>query len=139
MDSLDDLIRNAGAAVYCLHASSDNAAMRHMTRFVTSDPVTVLKKPGDSPLMILPQMEAERAMKESTAGTLTRKQAGYLEIFEHEKDPWRIQEELIHRLSDGPYIVHPYFLTAPTRALEDYNTVFVDSESLLSAHSASTC
>lgn len=136
MDSLDDLIRNAGAAVYCLHASSDNAAMRHMTRFVTSDPVTVLKKPGDSPLMILPQMEAERAMKESTAGTLTRKQAGYLEIFEHEKDQWKIQAEMINRLSDGPYLVPPDFPTALTRALEEYNTVFVDSESLLSAHRA---
>lgn len=136
MDSIDDLIRGTGAAVYCLHASSENAAMRHMTRFVTSDPVTILKKLDNPPLMIVPQMEVERAMKESAAEILTRKQAGYLEIFEHEKDPWKIQAEMIHRLSDGPYLVPPDFPTALTRALEPYNTVFVDSSSVLSAHRA---
>ena len=136
MDSLDDLIRGAGAAVYCLHASSENAAMRHMTRFVTHDPVTILKRPDTLPLMIVPQMEAERAMRESPAEVLTRQQAGYLEIFEHEKDPWKIQAEMIHRLSSGPYLVPPDFPTALTRALEPYNTVYVDSSSSLSAHRA---
>lgn len=136
MDSLDDLIRGAGAAVYCLHASSENAAMRHMTRFVTHDPVTILKRPDTLPLMIVPQMEAERAMRESPAEVLTRQQAGYLEIFEHEKDPWKIQAEMIHRLSSGPYLVPPDFPTALTRALEQYNTVYVDSSSSLSAHRA---
>ncbi|HOW04732.1 MAG TPA: aminopeptidase P family protein, partial [Methanospirillum hungatei] len=67
MDSLDDLIRNAGAAVYCLYASSENAAMRHMTRFVTHDPVTILKRPDNPPLMIVPLMEADRAQRESPA------------------------------------------------------------------------
>ncbi|MCA1914978.1 Xaa-Pro peptidase family protein [Methanospirillum hungatei] len=136
MDSLDDLIRNAGAAVYCLHASSENAAMRHMTRFVTHDPVTILKRPDNPPLMIVPLMEAERAMRESPADILTRQQAGYLEIFEYEKDPWKIQAEMIRRLSGGPYLVPPDFPTALTRALESYNTVIVDSSSALSAHRA---
>ncbi|HOJ97258.1 MAG TPA: Xaa-Pro peptidase family protein [Methanospirillum sp.] len=136
MDSLDDLIRDAGAAAYCLYASSDNAAMRHMTRFVTHDPVTILKRIDKPPLMIVPQMEADRALRESLADVLTRQQAGYLEIFEHEKDPWKIQAEMIHRLCAGPYLVPPDFPTALTRALESYDTVYVDSSSRLTAHRA---
>ncbi len=136
MDSLDDLIRDAGAAAYCLYASSENAAMRHMTRFVTHDPVTILKRIDNPPLMIVPQMEADRAMQESLADVLTRQQAGYLEIYEHEKDHWKIQAEMIHRLCAGPYLVPPDFPTALTRALESYNTVYVDSSSRLTAHRA---
>ncbi|NLV25991.1 MAG: aminopeptidase P family protein [Methanomicrobiales archaeon] len=133
MDSLDDLIKRYGAAIYCIYASSENAAMRHITRFVTHDPVTILKKLHKPPLMIVPQMEAYRAASESPAQVMTRQQAGYLEIFEHEKDPWKIQAEMIARVSDGPYLVPPDFPTALARALEVHNTVIVDSASLLSA------
>jgi len=136
MDSLDDLIRGYGAAVYCLYASSDNAMMRHMTRFVTHDPVTVLKRLQTPLLMIVPQMEVDRARKESNAEVITRQEAGYLEIYEHEKDPWKIQAEMIYRLSHGPYLVPPDFPTALTRALEPYNAVLVDSSSHLSAYRA---
>lgn len=133
MDNLDDLIHKSGATVYCLHASSESAAMRYMSRFVTHDPVTIIKRLNKPPLMIVPQMEADRAVRESPAEIMTRQQAGYLEIFEHEKDPWKIQAEMISRLSDGPYLVPPDYPVVLARALESYNTVIVDSKSLLSA------
>lgn len=136
MYTLHDLIRETGASVYCLYASSDNALMRYMTRFVTQDPVTVLQKPDAKPLMIVPQMEAERAMEESQAEILTRRQAGYLEIMEHETDPWKITAEMIHRLSEGPYLVPPSFPVALSRALEAYNRVIIDYDSVFSAKRA---
>jgi len=136
MDSLDDLILGAGAAVYCLHASSENAAMRHMSRFVTHDPVTILKRVQKPPLMIVPQMEAERAAKESPVQILTRQQAGYLEIFKSDKNPWKIQAEMIFRQCEGPYLVPPDFPVALARALEPYNTVIVDAAAKLSTHRA---
>jgi Xaa-Pro aminopeptidase len=136
MDSLDDLIQGTGAAAYCLYASSENADMRHMSRFVTHDPVTIIKKIDCSPVMIVPQMEADRAARESPAHILTRQQAGYLEIFEHEKDPWKIQAAMISRLSNGPYLVPPNYPIALARALEQYNKVIVDADSRLSAHRA---
>lgn len=133
MASLDDLITSSGATAYCLHASSENAAMRHMSRFVTHDPVTIIKKINEPPLMIVPQMEAERAARESPAQVITRQQAGYLEIFEHEKDPWKIQAEMISRLSKGPYLLPPDYPVALARALESHDTVIIDSTDRLSA------
>ncbi|PKL59562.1 MAG: aminopeptidase P family protein, partial [Methanomicrobiales archaeon HGW-Methanomicrobiales-4] len=56
MNSLDDLITRSGAAAYCLYASSDEPDMRYLTRFVTHDPIPVIKKPGEEPIMIVPVM-----------------------------------------------------------------------------------
>lgn len=126
MDTQGEQVQDTSSFVYCLYASSKDADMRYLTRFVTSDPVPVLKSPEKDPVMIVPQMEAERAALESPAGVITRQQAGYLEIFETEKDPWRITAAMIHRVLPGPYHVPPAFPVALARALEQYHPVIVD-------------
>lgn len=132
MDSLGELIQKTGTSVYCLYASSDLAEMRYLTRFVTHDPVPVVVRPGEKPLMIVPQMEADRALVEANADILTRKQAGYFEISKNEEDPWRISAAMINRLSPGPYLVPPVFPAALAEALREYNVVKIDRNGALS-------
>ncbi|MDD1728107.1 MAG: Xaa-Pro peptidase family protein [Methanospirillum sp.] len=132
MDYLDDLITRSDASAYCLFASSDDPDMRYLTHFVTHDPVPVIKKPGEKPIMILPIMEADRAERESIAQSITRQQAGYQEIITSEKDPYQITAALIHRCAQGPLIVPPRFPLALARALEKHAPVFLDNQSTVS-------
>ncbi len=129
MDCLDDLITRTGAAGFCLYATSDDPDMRYLTRFTTHDPVPVIKKPGENPLMILPVMEVERAERESVAQIITRQQAGYEEIISTEKDPSRITAALIHRCVQGPVVVPPRFPLGLARALEERTQVILDTGS----------
>ncbi|HWQ67441.1 MAG TPA: Xaa-Pro peptidase family protein [Methanospirillum sp.] len=129
MNILDDLITGSGAASYCLYASSDCADMRYLTGFVAHDPVPVIKIPGEKPVMILPQMEADRGEKESFARVVTRRQAGYYEIIESEKDPYRITAAMMQRVAPGPVIIPPDLPVGLARALEDHTRVIVDNTS----------
>ena len=133
---MGELIQETGASVYCLYAGSEMAEMRYLTRFVTHDPVSLLVRPNEKPLMIVPQMEADRALRESLADVITRRQAGYFEINETEKDPWRATAAMIQRISPGPYLVPPVFPTALARALGDYNEVMIDRKGVVSAQRA---
>jgi Xaa-Pro aminopeptidase len=132
METLDDLITRSGGAAYCLFASSDDPDMRYLTRFVTHDPVPVIKKPGEKPVMIIPVMEAERAERESVAQIITRQQAGYQEIIRDEKDPYRITASLIQRIVPGPVIVSPRFPLGLARALERNHQVIMDETAMIS-------
>ncbi len=127
MDYLDDLIARSGASAYCLYASSDEPDMRYLTRFVTHDPIPVIKKPGEKPIMIIPVMEAGRAEQESTAQYLTRQQAGYQEIITRETEPYQVTAEMIHRCAQGPVIVPPQFPLGLSRALEKKSQVILDT------------
>lgn len=126
MDNLDNLMARSGACAYCLFASSEEPDMRYLTHFVTHDPVPVIKKPREKPIMILPIMEAERAERESTAQCITRQQAGYQEIIATEKDPYHIIAALIHRYTQGSIIVPPGFPLALARAFEKRAPVILD-------------
>ncbi len=131
MDYLDDLIGRSGASAYCLFASSDDPDMRYLTHFVTHDPVPVIKKRGEKPIMILPVMEADRAERESVAQSITRQQAGYQEIVATEKDPYHITAAMIDRCAGGAVIVPPQFPLALARALEKKVPVILDDYSAI--------
>lgn len=131
MDTPDDQIIRSGGASYCLYASSDDPDMRYLTRFVTHDPVPVIKKPGERPMMIVPVMEADRAERESIAQPVTRQQAGYQEIIRDEKDPYRIVAAMIQRLAPGPVVVSPRFPLGLARALEESHPVIMDTSGTL--------
>jgi Xaa-Pro aminopeptidase len=131
MDYLDDLITRCGATAYCLYASSDEPDMRYLTRFVTHDPVPVIKRAGETPVMIVPLMEAARAERESTAQVMTRQQAGYQEIIRDEKDPYGITAAMIHRYVQGSVVVPPWFPLGLARALERENQVILDDSATI--------
>lgn len=132
MDNLGDLIRERNAAAYCLFASSDDPDMRYITGFVTHDPVPVICRPGGRPVLIVPQMEAERAERESFCEVLTRAEAGYHDIVRAEHDPYRITAAMIHRMADGTLLLPPSFPAGLARILEESQLVHIDYSRVIS-------
>ena len=76
MNGLDLATREAGAAAYAAYGSSADANVRYLTRFRTTDPVVYVAKPGERGMIVVPQMEHERAVRESSAAVVTRADAG---------------------------------------------------------------
>jgi len=127
MDILDSAIRDAGAAAYAAYGSSANADMRYLTRFRTTDPVVYAKRPGERGILVIPQMEHERAVRESSAAVITRADAGYLEYLKAGEPPWRATAHMIADLAGGPVLVPATFPLALARELESFHPVILDT------------
>ncbi len=127
MNGLDSAIRNAGAAAYAAYGASVDANVRYLTRFRTSDPVVYMQKSGERGMIVVPQMEHERAVRESTAAVVTRADAGYLEYIKAGESRWRATAHMIADLAGGPVLVPATFPLALARELESFHPVFVDA------------
>ena len=127
MNGLDSAIRDAGAAAYAAYGASVDANVRYLTRFRTSDPVVYMQKSGERGMIVVPQMEHERAVRESTAAVVTRADAGYLEYIKAGESRWRATAHMIADLAGGPVLVPATFPLALARELESFHPVFVDA------------
>jgi len=126
MDSLSKAIRKSGADAYVIYASSRDTDMKYLTHFTTSDPFVFFKKPGESGVIVVSQMETGRASREATATVLTRTQAGLPEIMKTEKDPYRATARMIAGQVGKKILVPPNFPIALANAISEYCTVVVD-------------
>ena len=126
MDALDVAIKASGADAFVVYASSDDADIRYLTRFVVHDPFVFFKRRGQPGTIIVSQMEAERASRESTATVMTRTQAGLIEIIKTEKNPWKAQAAMIAGQAGKTLLVSPNLPAALVRALEEHARVIVD-------------
>jgi Xaa-Pro aminopeptidase len=138
MDALDDAIVRSGAGAYVAYASSDDADMRYLSGFKTSDPFIYVKKPHRRGVIIVSQMEHARAVRESHAAVMTRAQAGIVEILEHEQDPWKVAAAMITGQVQDTILVPPNFPLALARALQDTVGVTVDNDCLASMRAVKT-
>jgi len=127
MNGLDSAIRDAGAAAYAAYGSSADANVRYLTRFRTTDPVVYVAKPGERGMLVVPQMEHERAVRESTAAVATRADAGYLEYIKAGEPRWRATAHMIADLAAGPVLVPATFPLALARELESFRPVLLDA------------
>ncbi|MBN1168107.1 MAG: aminopeptidase P family protein [Methanospirillaceae archaeon] len=128
MDDLDDCITSCNASAFLVYASSTDPHMRYLTGFSSTDPVLFLKKPGERGILIVPDMEAERASRESDATVLSRTGSGLQDILQTEKDLKRGYALLINRIAGGPVVVPPNMQVWLVRALEELDPVYVDAE-----------
>jgi Xaa-Pro aminopeptidase len=126
MDPIADALRTLGADTFVMYASSRDADMRYITRFTTSDPFVYLKNGKRKGVIIISQMEAIRAARESPAAVMTRTQAGLPEILKKEKDPLKATARMIAGQAGKRVLVPPYFPVALANALEKYCTIIVD-------------
>jgi Xaa-Pro aminopeptidase len=138
MDALDEAIVRSGADAYVAYASSDDADMRYLSGFKTSDPFIYFRKPHRRGVMIVSQMEHARAVRESRAAVMTRGQAGLVEILKQEQDPWNVTAKMITGQVQGKILVPPRFPVALARALEDSVDVLVDETCLESMRAVKT-
>ncbi|ABN58016.1 MULTISPECIES: M24 family metallopeptidase [Methanoculleus] len=133
MNGLDSAIRDAGAAAYAAYGSSIDANVRYLTRFRTTDPVVYVGKPGERGMIVVPQMEHERAVRESTAAVATRADAGYLEYIKAGEPRWRATAHMIADLAGGPVLVPANFPLALARELESFQPVVLDEQGSVEA------
>ncbi|NYT07249.1 MAG: aminopeptidase P family protein [Methanomicrobiales archaeon] len=126
MDALDKSMEECGADAYVLIGSSENADMRYLTRFLTTDPVVYIRKRGGNGTIIVSQMEYERAVREAAVPAMSRAEAGFLKILEEEKDRWRALARMIAEYVEGPVLVPPTFPYALGTAISAYCPVHLD-------------
>ena len=130
MDALDVAIKTSGADAFVVYASSDDADIRYLTRFVVHDPFVFFKRRRQPGTIIVSQMEAERASRESTTAVMTRTQAGLIEILKTEKNPWKAQAAMITGQAGENLLVSPNLPAALVRALEEHARVIVDESTV---------
>jgi len=138
MDPLSDALIAAGADTFVMFASSRDADMRYITRFVTSDPFVCFKNGKENETIIVSQMEAVRAARESPATVMTRAQAGLPEILKTETDPLKATSLMIAGRAGKTVLVPPHFPVALAQALEEHCTVVVDSGTVLAMRAKKT-
>lgn len=132
MDLLSNVIRKSGADAYVVYGSSHDTDMRYLTHFTTSDPFVFFKKPGETGVIIISQMETGRASREASTAVMTRTQAGLPEILKTEKDPYRATAKMIAAQVGKKILVPPNFPIALADALSEYCTVIVDTGTIQS-------
>ena len=138
MDPLSSAIEKCGADAFVMYASSRDADMRYMTKFVTSDPFVYFRKAGERDTIIISQMEAGRASRESPAAAMTRAEAGLPEILKTEKDLLRATAKMIAGQAGKKILVPSQFPVGLSRALEEFCTVSVDRGTVLSLRAKKT-
>ncbi|MCX6688604.1 MAG: Xaa-Pro peptidase family protein [Methanoregula sp.] len=119
-------LKNCGADAFVLYASSDDADMRYLSRFVVHDTFVFFKRLGQPGTIIISQMEGERASRESIATVMTRTQAGLPDIMKKEKNPWKALAQMIVGQAGKTLLVSQNLPAALLRALEEHARVLVD-------------
>lgn len=133
MECLDTTLAATNCAAYVLYASSDDADFRYLTRFQVSDPLLYVKRKGEQGLLIVPQMEYERAATESSAAVVTRAEAGFLKYLDEDKDAWKALAHTAASLAGGNVLVPRAFPYGLGRLLEEYADVAVDEKETVRA------
>jgi len=131
MDPLSKAVKKNESDSYVVYASSRDADMRYLTKFTTSDPFVFIKKPEERGMIIVSQMEAGRASRESTCAVMTRTQAGLPDILKTEKNLLKATAMMIASQTGKKILVPPTFPVGLARALEKYCTVIVDPGTVL--------
>lgn len=126
MDIPDGTLKKNGADSFVMFGASDIADVRYFTGFTSTDPFVYIKKIGERGVIIVSQMEAERAQKEADTAVMTRAQAGLLDIMKTEKDRWKALARMIAGLSGCAILVPPWFPIVLARELETYGSVIPD-------------
>ncbi len=138
MDALEEALLGSGSEAYVAFGSSQDADVRYLSRFSTTDPIVYIRRPGERGIVIVSQMECERAERESTAAVLSRAQAGLLDIVKEENDRWRALARMIAGLVQGGIMVPPQFPYALARELAELRTVVIDRTAVFAMRSVKT-
>ncbi|WOF16693.1 aminopeptidase P family protein [Methanoplanus sp. FWC-SCC4] len=126
MNFPDRPLEAAGAEAYVLYSSSDDPDMRYLTGFETGDPVFYIKKKGRKGTLVVPQMEAERAVSESHCDVVTRGDAGFFDYLKEEKDPAKATAKMVAALAGGDILVPRTFPLYLAREMERLCKINID-------------
>ena len=130
METLNEAIEKAEAEAYVIYASSQDPDMRYLTQFVTSDPLFYIQKRGKEGILIVPQMELERAQKEASCGVISRGDAQFFKFLEDEVSPRRAAARMVFEYAGGDLIVPRSFPLGIAEDIRLFCRVTVDTDTV---------
>ncbi|MBR1369001.1 peptidase M24 [Methanocalculus chunghsingensis] len=130
MDALDDALQKAGAEAFVAYGTSEDATLRYLTSFRTSDPIIYLKRIGEQGTIIVPAMEVHRAGIESPCSVMSRADAGFFTILKEEPDPLKATARVIADLADGDILLPPEFPFGLAMEIMSLRPVSVEKDAL---------
>jgi len=131
MDALDLALEEGGFGAYVAFGNSQDPDVLYLTRFSVTDPVLYIRRRGERGVIVVPQMECERAAKEADAVVISREEAGFFEIAKEERDSWRVLARVIGRqVPVGPVLVPANFPYALGSELAREKQVGVDRDAV---------
>ncbi len=130
METLNEAMEKAGAAAYVIYASSQDPDMRYLTQFVISDPLFYVQKRGKEGIIIVPQMELDRAQSEASCRAISRGDARFFKFLEDEVSPRRAAARMIFEYVGGDIIVPGSFPLGMAEDLRLFCRVTVDTDTV---------
>jgi Xaa-Pro aminopeptidase len=130
METLNEAMEMAGAAAYVIYASSLDPDMRYLTQFATSDPFFYVQKRDEEGILIVPQMELDRARDEASCRVISRGDARFFEFLEDEVSPRRAAARMVSEYVGGDIIVPGSFPLGIAEDLRLFCQVTVDRDTV---------
>lgn len=136
--SIDIALEKTGTSAYVAYADSSSPDMRYLTGFQVNDPLVYIKKRGEEGILVVPQMEYDRALGECRCGVLTRGDAGFFEDLEEYKDGLSATASMICRLAGGDILLSPDLPVALAKKIESFCRTRIDGGTVSEMRSVKT-
>ncbi|MBN1432747.1 MAG: aminopeptidase P family protein [Methanomicrobiaceae archaeon] len=125
-DLVDTELLKTGTSAYVAYANSSNPDMMYLTGFQVNDPLVYIKKKGEKGILVVPQMEYDRAFDECRCGVLTRGDAGFFDDLKEYKDGLTATAATICRLAGGDVLLSPDLPVSLAKKIESFCSTRVD-------------
>lgn len=123
---VDNELDRSGTSAYVIYADSSNPDMMYLTGFQVSDPLVYIKKKGEEGVLIVPQMEYDRAVAECSCDVMTRGDAGFFGDLEELGDSLTATARMISRMTGGDILISPSTPVSLARKIESFCKVRID-------------
>lgn len=137
-DSIDNALEKTKTSAYVAYADSSSPDMMYLTGFQATDPLVYIKKRGEEGILVVPQMEHERALGECRCRVVTRGDAGFFNDLEEFKDGLSATASMICRLAKGDLLLSPDLPVSLATKLESFCRTRVDGGTVENMRSVKT-
>ncbi|HJJ90889.1 MAG TPA: Xaa-Pro peptidase family protein [Methanocorpusculum sp.] len=138
MKTLTDALEKQNLDAYVAYDSAENADMRYLAGFLTSDPYIYLYKKNKMEMIIVSSMEERRAKMETSCNVITRNSVGFQDILHKHKDMELATAQMIRNLAGTKLLVPASMPVGFAHTLMTVADITIDRETVASMRSVKT-
>ncbi|HJJ88603.1 MAG TPA: Xaa-Pro peptidase family protein [Methanocorpusculum sp.] len=138
MKTLTDALEKQNLDAYVAYDSAENADMRYLAGFLTSDPYIYLYKKNKMEMIIVSPMEERRAKMETSCNVITRNSVGFQDILHKHKDMELATAQMIRNLAGTKLLVPASMPVGFAHTLMTVADITIDRETVASMRSVKT-